>query len=58
MAEGLGAVVLAVLLLVVPWLVIALDVAALGFHLALVVAMLTVFSIGLMMLGAVGASER
>ncbi|MCA1814509.1 MAG: hypothetical protein LC624_11265 [Halobacteriales archaeon] len=51
MAEGLAAWVLAFLVLVAPWLVIALS-AATALSLVLVVSMLVVFSIGLLLLTA------
>lgn len=51
MAEGVAAWAMAVLLLVVPWLVILVS-AATTLNLVLVIAMLLVFSIGVMLLTA------
>lgn len=47
-----GALLFALLLLVVPWIVILAD-AALGFNLVVTISMLVVFSVGLLFVAAV-----
>ena len=49
--EGRSWLVLALLVVVVPWLVIFVD-AAIGFNFGLSLVMLLIFSIGLMFLAA------
>ena len=49
-----GALALGILFVLLPWAVILVD-AALGFNLLLAVAMLVVFSVGLVFVSAVAA---
>lgn len=50
--EGTGAMALAILFIVLPWLVILVDALVFGFNFLLSLAMLLVFGIGLMFLAA------
>lgn len=49
---GMGSWVLALLLVVVPWLVILVDALVLGFNFLLGLTMLLVFSVGLLLLAS------
>jgi hypothetical protein len=50
--QGAGAWVFALLFLVLPWIVIGVSVAALGADLLLIVAMLTLFAVGVLFAAA------